>query len=40
MNIEDQKYQTPLHVAASQGNRAITKILLAFGANVRAKDFQ
>lgn len=40
VNIEGQKDQTPLHYAAAQGNRAMTKLLLAYGANVRAKDCQ
>ena len=38
VNIEGKKEQTPLHLAASQGNPAITKVLLAYGANVRKTD--
>lgn len=38
VNWEGPDDKSPLHVAASAGNRAITQLLLAYGANVRAKD--
>lgn len=38
INWEGPDDKSPLHVAASAGNRAITQLLLGYGANVRAKD--
>lgn len=38
INWEGPDDKSPLHVAASAGNRAVTQLLLAYGANVRAKD--
>ena len=38
MNWEGPEDKSPLHVAAAAGSRAVTQLLLANGANVRAKD--
>ena len=38
INWEGPEDKSPLHVAASAGNRAVTQLLLGYGANVRAKD--
>lgn len=38
INWEGPDDKSPLHVAASAGNRAVTQLLLGYGANVRAKD--
>ncbi|CAJ1985822.1 6-phosphofructo-2-kinase/fructose-2 -6-biphosphatase [Leishmania donovani] len=39
-NVNDRDYNgcTPLHVAAGEGNQAIVRVLLSFGANVVAVD--
>ncbi len=37
-NCEGPEDRTPLHCSAGQGNRMVTKLLLEYGANVRAKD--
>lgn len=38
INWEGPDDKSPLHVAATAGNRAVTQLLLGYGANVRAKD--
>ena len=38
INWEGPDDKSPLHVAASAGNRAVTQLLLGFGADIRAKD--
>lgn len=38
VNWEGPEDKTPLHIAAEEGDRTATKLLLRYGANVRAKD--
>lgn len=38
VNWEGPDDKTPLHIAATEGNRTAAQMLLGYGANVRAKD--